>query len=99
MLQNRINDIKSYAGNSGFKQIDYQEKSKMLSFSNGSVRINVYLTTGTVATCLEHPKHGKTQLFRRGVDYEKLKKIFKNPRTHTGAGYYKSPISNINHDL
>lgn len=83
----------------GYNQIDWQEKQKMISFSDGITRINIYLTTGTVATCLDHPKHGKTQLFRRNVSKKQLKKIFENPRAHTGKGYYKSNVVTINHNL
>lgn len=41
----------------------------------------------TVATCINHPKQGKTQLFRKNVSFDELDKIFKNPRVHTGKGY------------
>ena len=54
----------------------------------GNIRINVYWTTGTVGTCLDHPRQGKTQLFRRNVDLSSLRAIFQNPRTHTGSGYH-----------
>ena len=46
-------------------------------------------THRTVGSCLNHPKRGKTQLFRRNVDtLPKLDGIFQNPRSHTGHGYY-----------
>ena len=58
------------------------------SFKAGPVRINVWITTGTVSTSLDHPKAGKTQLFRKnGPDYEMLDRIFENPRVHSGSGY------------
>jgi len=50
----------------------------------------VYYTTGTVGTCIEHPEMGKTQLFRRDVDYVMLGDIFRNPRVHTGKGYFEA---------
>ena len=53
-----------------------------------SVKINVYLRTGTVATCLDHPRSGKTQLFRRNNSVEDIEDIFVNPREHTGRGYF-----------
>lgn len=73
----------------GFKCIDYQENIGMVSYSDGSTRINVYLSKMTVATCLKHPKKGATQLFRKNVSFEQLKAIFDYPRLHTGKGYYK----------
>lgn len=72
--------------------ICYQQSNGLLSYRkifNGVIcRINIYTTKMTVATCLDHPKKGKTQLFRKNVDEEDLRKILKNPRAHTGRGYY-----------
>lgn len=70
-------------------RIDYQEDKGMISYSDGQTRINIYLTTMTVATCLNHPKKGKTQLFRKNVNLKMLKDIFECPRKHTGKGYIK----------
>ena len=81
--------ITDLANSHGWDEIDYQDNIKMLSFSKLSMRINVYLTKMTVATCLDHPKHGKTQMFRRNVDIDLLTKLFKNPRHHSGKGYRK----------
>lgn len=62
----------------------------MVSFrSDAGVRFNVYYTTGTVGTCLDHPVQGKTQLFRRTVTVEELGSIFDHPRMHTGRGYQR----------
>jgi hypothetical protein len=52
-------------------------------------RINIYLTKGTVATALNHPKKGKTQLYRKNITYKQLEELFINPRQHTGKGYYQ----------
>eukprot|EP00927_Polykrikos_kofoidii_P077206 TRINITY_DN74174_c0_g1_i1.p1 TRINITY_DN74174_c0_g1~~TRINITY_DN74174_c0_g1_i1.p1 ORF type:complete len:430 (-),score=54.07 TRINITY_DN74174_c0_g1_i1:90-1265(-) len=60
----------------------------MIAFKTAGVRINVYYTTGTVGTYLDHPRMGKTQLFRRGVDLTLLEVIMRNPRTHTDLGYH-----------
>jgi len=63
----------------------------MLSFysdQHGGVRANVYIKTGTVATSLDHPTKGKTQLYRGQRDtFEKLEEIFDDPRVHTDSGY------------
>lgn len=71
---------------------EYQENIQMLSFIRiifpRRARINIYLTTGTVGTIIEHPKKGSKQLFRKKVDMNLLRHIFRNPRTHTGKGYY-----------
>lgn len=81
--------IEALAKDNGYHRIDFQENIAMLSYSDGSTRINIYLTKMTVATCLQHPKKGATQLFRKHVNYETLKEIFVYPRKHTGKGYYK----------
>lgn len=78
-----------------WKLVDWQENIYMVSYKklvgeSSIARVNIYLTTMTVGTSLEHPKKGKTQLFRKvGFDRKLLEKIFKNPRQHTGKGYYK----------
>jgi len=84
-----LDSIASLADVEGWRQIDHQPKIKMVSFKKGKARINVYYTTMTVGTCIDHPKKGKTQLFRRNVSMETLTKIFRNPRIHTQRGYYR----------
>ena len=86
-----ISLIRDLADSSCFEEIDINETSRVISFYNHDIqcRVNVYYTTGTVATCLTHPISGKTQLFRRNVTLEELSQIFLNPRTHTGRGYYR----------
>lgn len=84
-----LKEIKKLAKKHKYKLIAHDKDSFMLSFYNKEkIRINVYYTTMTVGTCLEHPKKGKTQLFRKKVNLSQLAKIFENPRTHTDKGYY-----------
>lgn len=63
--------------------------SGIKSINREKIRMNIYLTKSTVATCLKHPYKGKTQLFRKGVRLSQLEMLFINPRQHTGKGYYK----------
>lgn len=81
--------IDSIAQKHGYVCFDFQENIGMASYSDGQTRINIYLTKMTVATCLNHPKKGPTQLFRRNVGISMLDEIFEYPRKHTGKGYYK----------
>ena len=85
-------EIRRIAAQNDYEEIDVNEKSRVISFRGGpndATRINVYYTTGIVGTCLNHPKYGKTQLFRRNVTTSSgLLDIFQNPRIHTGTGYY-----------
>lgn len=69
--------------------LTWQDDIKMLSFKKDNMRINIYTTTMTVGTCLTHPRKGKTQMFRKQVDYDLMENIFRNPRIHSGKGYQK----------
>ncbi len=84
----RVKKIQAIAKKYGWREIDHQVNTYMLSFGNVNDRINVYYSKMTVGTCLDHPKKGKTQLYRKKVGQLLLEKIFKNPRVHTSKGYY-----------
>ena len=78
------------AARAGLKELSVNEESRVVIFADDKgVRFNVYYTTGTVATYLDHPVRGKTQLFRRNVDLAGLRCLFQSPRQHTGKGYQK----------
>lgn len=83
-------DVRILATACGLEEICLNETSRVISFrrvSSSNTRYNVYYTTGTVSTSLDHPRQGKTQLFRRNVDMDLLREIFLNPRIHTDLGY------------
>ena len=63
---------------------------KVVSFKNSpqNCRIDVYYSTGTVSTCLFHPVSGKTQLFRRIVDWAMLQDLLLFPRTYPGQSLH-----------
>ena len=86
-----IKSIHKMAKQSGWELHDYQADIGMVSFKKtidgNPARINIYLTKMTVGTCINHPKKGKTQLFRKRVNSDLMKKIFANPRVHTPHGY------------
>jgi hypothetical protein len=85
-----IEDVRSLAASHGYKEIQHNAASRVVSFHDDvrDTKVNVYYTTGTVGTCVNHPTQGKTQLFRRGVHTdENLSTIFHNPRVHTNSGY------------
>jgi hypothetical protein len=87
-----IDGIRALAACHGYKEVQFNETSRVIAFTKSDpnkTRINVYYTTGTVATCLHHPYSGKTQLFRREQTLKSLGELFANPRQHTGSGYYK----------
>lgn len=69
------------------------ERTRHMYFTcrDGSVSIIVYFTDHgyTVATCLDHPSKGRTQLIRPDLGMEELERVFGNPRTHSGKGYIR----------
>jgi hypothetical protein len=70
------------------EEIMFNPHSSVISFrTKENARINVYYTTRTVATALDHPYQGKTQLFRRNCSAAELREIMKDPRIHTEKGY------------
>lgn len=83
-----LSQVRDIARYNGWNEISLQENIGMISFArNDHERINVYYTRGTVGTCVNHPKQGKTQLFRRNVGVDLLTKLFEKPRLHTRLGY------------
>ncbi len=88
-VESRIKFIIKLGERYGWTNPTLIESNKLVSLFKQEMRINVFYTTLTVATCLNHPYKGKTQLFRKEVGVEELKKIFENPRSHTQKGFYK----------
>jgi len=86
-------DVKELANDYGWTELPTHpnDEGRMLSFyssEHGGVKANVYIKTGTVATSLDHPTQGKTQLYKGQRDtFEKLEEVFDNPRVHTSSGY------------
>ncbi len=87
-----VTQLASLGKKHGWKVIDWQGNLSMLSMWKDEVRLNVYTSTMTVATCLNHPKQGKTQLFRKNVTIDELEAIYQNPRIHTNKGYKKKGV-------
>ena len=81
--QKAVRDLARYHG----YEEEVAKDTTLMIFNRGTTQVNVWWTTMTVGTCLEHPSQGKTQLFRKGVDFKLLDKILDNPRLHTGIGY------------
>ena len=85
-----IDFIRGIAAVFDLEEICHNSTSRVISFrSDDNERINVYYTTRTIGTALDHPSQGKTQLFRRKCTVDDLKKILQNPRSHTEKGYTK----------
>ena len=73
----------------GWEKIDdLPEQPPLASYKKDGIRLNFWLSTGTVGSYLDHPRQGKTQLFRREISMSEASDIFNNPRQHTGKGYH-----------
>ncbi len=94
-MQNRmtVKEVTEIAQPYGWNFHCFQDNIGMLSFTKiqkgVKLRVNIYLTKMTVATAMHHPKRGKTQLYRRNVSKKLLERILRDPRAHTGKGYYE----------
>lgn len=78
------------AAKHNYQVVEHQENIGLVILSDGAIKVNVYCSTMTVATCLNHPRKGKTQLFRKNVTVAQLEELLEYPRKHTGKGYYKN---------
>lgn len=58
--------------------------------NGGLVKLDLYYTTGTVKTVLDHPTSGRNQLFRAQVTPEQYRAVLENPRAHTDQGYRRN---------
>lgn len=81
-------EILKLAAENGWTLEQEQANIGLLIFVKPAMQVNVYMTTMTVGTSLDHPTKGKTQLFRRNCFGSRLAAVFKNPRVHLGTGYY-----------
>ena len=69
----------------GLREIFFSSDSKVVSFAAGSRsagfrRLNVWWCVGMVGVCVDHPTQGSTQLLRRSVDQEALRRLMRQPR-------------------
>lgn len=94
--------VEAVAASLGYRVHRRNTISRVLSFCTprSTDKVNVYYSTGTVGTVVDHPQQGRTQLFRRNVSIVQLASIFANPRVHTGVGYRTLlAAQNMNIDL
>ena len=65
------NEVDEIAHSLWYKKCGVKSKNvgRMATYlsEDGRVKVHVYLKTRTVATQLDHPRRGKTQLFRRDI--------------------------------
>ena len=73
----------------GASRDGYDANNKTLFLINDDgIKVDIYIGTMTIKTCMNHPVRGKNSLFRPGYYSEgRLEHILKDPRVHTGVGY------------
>ena len=79
-----IESVRRIAWRHNWEEVQINTRSCVVGFKRQNERINVYYTTGTVGSCLTHPRHGKTQLFRRNQTLSNLGQIMRDLRWHSG---------------
>lgn len=84
-----VKEIVIFAKENGYSIFNIDYKTGLIQFRSGAVKINLYSTSFTMTTQMDHPKQGKTQLHRKGLTLLQIKEVFINPRIHTGMGYQK----------
>jgi len=103
-------DVRRLANKYGYKEKEAKNNYCMLIFKHpskkgcggssnedGPVSVDVYFTTGTVTTSLDHPKAGKGQMQRKVTSLKMLEAIFLNPRVHSNVGYKKTAETRKKH--
>jgi len=81
-------DLRASAFRHRLRERYHNDRSRVVSFvkdlgAGETSRVDVYYSTGTIAIALNHPREGKTQMFRRGCGMREAEAIFRDPR---GAG-------------
>lgn len=69
---------------------DYQKFPRLILMKNGEIWLNRFLCGLSYGMERMFMKNFtiKTQLNRKDINIAGLKKLFANPRQHTGKGYY-----------
>ena len=85
-------DVDKWAEKSDLKKIrvSLREEGKLSSYVKDGFRIDVFLTTGTVAMCQDKPKaQDPTIHFRRNMNKDDIRKIFEDPKLPTRKAYHR----------
>jgi hypothetical protein len=83
-------EVDCLAKTHGWTILRLHPNNYILNLERGNVKMNVYLSTFTIQTALDHPKQGKTQLNRKNLTVKERELVFKNPRFHTKKGYHNA---------
>lgn len=63
----------------------------------GDCLMTIWYSKMVVRTKLNHPRHGITQMYRKGVDQELLETLLHNPRAHTNKGFIPKQFRKFNY--
>ena len=71
-------------------RVSLRDDGKVASYSKDGAKVNIFLTTGTVLTSLEKSSgKSQTQLFRRNMTLEDVKKIFEDPKVSVSKAFHR----------
>lgn len=86
-----LEDVTKLAAQEKWQRVLTNHQHSVVSFcvdrSGETIRVNVFFEEAIVGIVFSHPRMGQTQSFRSSVDLSELRKIFRDPRVHTGLGY------------
>lgn len=88
-VKQRLTIIQQAARNLYWLIEGFHINNYILNLSKDDMKCNIYLSTLTVQTTINHPKKGRGQLNRKRLSLSEVVSILENPRKHTGKGYYK----------
>lgn len=86
----RVAAIRAMAHDYQWTEVWHKPQERCLRFRrHRNDLIDVWYTKMTVATIIDHPSGRRKPLYRRNMSMAMLELLYKNPRQHTGAGYYE----------
>lgn len=87
-----VADVKLAANDRCWRCVYTNEQESVVSFSvdraRETISVNVFYDRAVVGIVTYHPRMGKTQSFKHKVGLADLKKIFRDPKAHTGDGHH-----------
>ena len=91
MMSLNLIDVNMLAKQEQWRCVYTSQQDSVVSFcvdrAGETIRVNVFYNKAVVGIMFSHPRMGHTQSFRHQVVLSDLRKIFRDPRVHTGDGY------------
>jgi hypothetical protein len=75
-------ELQHQARRHGWEEVYYKKDRELIGFHKDGTRMDFYLRTMRLVTCLRHPRRGCTVLERGPVAISQVEELFDNPRAH-----------------